>query len=481
MLLLALGVVALAAFLRFLFFDLMEFKIDEVRALRLAERALTHGVPRTGMLSGVGVPNPPGFIQALMPAALVGFDPLLTGAWIALLNLAAVALLVLAGRRLGSPRAGLWAGALMAAHPWLVLFSRKPWAQSLLPLLVTLLLLAVIRCMRVPRSRAVCCVPPLIAFAWQVHYSAYAVLAFGLAWLANELRLRRLHVPMALAGVVVAALIASPYLRHLLETDFADLKASLDVGTAGAAGAVAADSVANWARTAFAGGLGAPFRATVEPLDAALGGARGVLLQLLALLATGLVLGAAGCAWLRPRTTRWLLLLAVLPLALYLLRGIRSPPHDFLPGLPPLLLLAGLGLDRLGRRRPWLGWLPGLAILGAGTLLVLTILLEVRREGGTAGDYGTTYAVQRQVAALLVEHDVDLRAVDARPTRDQSVGVFHLIEHWADSGPFVPGRQARIVDRLLAPALDCAPEADTTVLQQRVGPLQLCIIDPPPP
>src|SRR3989442_9060857 len=65
-------VIAVAAFLRFGRWGLLEFKGDEAIALRLALDFVEHGrVPLAGLMSSVGVTNPPLFTYLLIPVVAI--------------------------------------------------------------------------------------------------------------------------------------------------------------------------------------------------------------------------------------------------------------------------------------------------------------------------------------------------------------------------------------------------------------------------
>jgi hypothetical protein len=242
-----------------------------------------------------------------------------------------------------------------------------------------------------------------------------------------------------------------------------------------------------WAKTVFAGGLGYPFAFEMIPIWRVIEGGPGLLLHALAVTATLLVIALAACAVPRRgeettvvRASWWLILFAVLPVLLYLVKRISTPPHYFIVSLPAVLMLAGIGLDRsLARGETGARRAAGTSLLfiaGAGVVLVTTVLMAVRRSGGTPGDYGLTYRVQRDAAAILIESKVSPRNVDARYTRDGSIGVLYLMGTGSSGISFVPGRRAQIVDRQLMPGLDC-PGAGTMLLDRRVGPLTLCVFE----
>lgn len=497
-------ILAGAAVLRLLFFADFEFKGDEVQALAQAEAWLSRGVPQYGILSGAGIRNPPGFMFFLTPLVALTSDPLAITLCVTLLGIASVALLGQVGFSLGGIGLGWRVALLAAAHPWLILYSRKIWAQSLLPFFATLFLLAWAQCLRRERSRAVVWLPILAGVLWQLHFSAFSVLFFLGAWLVSEVVRRRLNWPMLGVGVLVAGLILAPYGSYLASTHFADLRGMGTFRNSGG-GAIAAlqQALTLWLGSAFAGNFGYAFAYTPAPLTAIPGRpALGWVLEALAVLSSLVVVAAfLRGAW-RSRTAEggadmaaagmtaaarpWLVVFAILPPVLYLVRGIEGYPHYFIIGLPAVLLLAGQGLRGLGMRVR----MPRLALAGVaapaglalvGTIIWLGVLGAVRREGGTAGDFGLTFATQRRVAARLVEEGINPAAVHADFMRDRAAGILYLMKR-AESrgGAIMPGRQAALIDALLYPTTECRDDlAGARTLRE--GPVRLCLFGSPPP
>jgi len=221
---LAVAAIALVAgALRLAFLAWMEFKGDEAVALELAAAMLDgDGVARVGLMSSVGIPNPPVFIWWIAGAMQLSRDPVVvTALAVALPATAAVPLTWWIVRDRAAPWLGIGAAATMACAPWAVLYGRKIWAQDTLPLLCVCLLGALFAVAERDRTRAVLWVPVLVALLWQIHFSATGlalVAGVVLAW-----RARRRHGPALAAGTLVALLTLAPYLDHLRDTGFADL------------------------------------------------------------------------------------------------------------------------------------------------------------------------------------------------------------------------------------------------------------------
>src|SRR6266542_2136543 len=211
--------IAAAAVARFLRLDLMEFKSDEAEACRLALHVLGRhepGVgtffPTTGLVASVGLPNPPLFVYLLALPLAIARTPLAAAGFVAATNVAAVWLCYVAGRRWFSRFVGLAAAALFALSPWAIVYSRKIWAQDLLPICTVLFLLALHGLLVEKRPRSVLWLLLLVGAATQLHFSAsvlvlVVIAAIGIA--RDAVRWR--WVALGLAGV---ALLYAPYIWH---------------------------------------------------------------------------------------------------------------------------------------------------------------------------------------------------------------------------------------------------------------------------
>ena len=119
------GIILLAAALRLAQLDLVEFKGDEAaHLLRAAEVAEQHHLPLVGSQASIGIAKPPMMSLLMALPLLLGRDPRLASAFIALLNVAAVAGCYLFARRYYGLRVGILAATLFAANPWAIVLSR---------------------------------------------------------------------------------------------------------------------------------------------------------------------------------------------------------------------------------------------------------------------------------------------------------------------------------------------------------------------
>ena len=139
-----LGVLLLAAALRWAQPGLVEFKYDEVNITRQA-LGLVSGGPLPILSGGTSLGIQRGAFDVYLlalPLALLG-KHIEAAVWgLAALGVIAVALTYVLGRRVGGPAVGLLAALFMAANPWLIAYDRKLWAHIQVALSVLLLILA---------------------------------------------------------------------------------------------------------------------------------------------------------------------------------------------------------------------------------------------------------------------------------------------------------------------------------------------------
>ena len=217
------GVLLLAAALRLNHLEWTEFKLDEANLMRLSLN-LARGVdfPLVGLESSTGIVNLPLAAWLMAIPYAVSPSPIVATAFIALLNVVAVAgCFALAQRWLatyGPPESGsaygVWTAALLATllfavAPWAVMHSRKIWAQNLLPPLVLawawLGWLAFVR----RRPRALIGHGLALAACIHVHYSGLWLLPVTAAWMI--VFARRLPWKVALAAAALFAATFAPF------------------------------------------------------------------------------------------------------------------------------------------------------------------------------------------------------------------------------------------------------------------------------
>jgi hypothetical protein len=217
------GIALVAGWLRLRDLDLAEFKLDEAIAVDRARAVLDGEFPTVGLTSSIGARNPPLLAYVTAIPLAIRDDPLAATAFVGLLAVAAVILTYVVLRPRFGALVALGAAAFFATAPWAVLYGRKLWGQSVLPLVSVALLWALFVVLERKQSRAALLVPILLCLAFQLNFSAVA-LAVPAA-LVLLCRAREVHWRALVIGVGVAALLLAPWLGHQLGNGFDDLRA----------------------------------------------------------------------------------------------------------------------------------------------------------------------------------------------------------------------------------------------------------------
>jgi hypothetical protein len=205
---------------------LLEFQSDEAFAAQLALEFVKHGkLPLAGLMSSVGVTNPPLFSYLLIPMFAISENPVGVSCGIALTGLAAVVMTWHIGRKYYGPVTGLVAAALFAVSPWAVIYSRKIWAQDFVPIFATGAMWAVHAVCLGNRPKAIfwCVLLPICVI--QIHFSGIALTAAViaiLAWWRPKMDWR-----WAAAGLAVALVTMIPYLKFQQAHGWADIKQAM--------------------------------------------------------------------------------------------------------------------------------------------------------------------------------------------------------------------------------------------------------------
>ncbi|MDQ3811258.1 MAG: hypothetical protein M3336_13300, partial [Chloroflexota bacterium] len=275
--------------------DLAQVGYDESAAASLVAAWRFEGLfPLTGIVSSVGIPNPPAWPYLMAPAVgMVGTPQALVALGITV-GMLSVGLTWWIGRRWLGAAGGLAAAAFYAAGFWSMLLGRSPWQPAFLQPVVLLCLDAVLMLAvcRQPWALAVAC--GWLGLMVQLHYIAvgYALLLPFAAWAARE-RVRPRHVGAAgLAGLLPLL----PFLAYELQPgvrlrDFGFLLEQASGGTR--IDLEAARLLVTMAANGGAAGLGGP---NVEGLQAMLGRWTTIGFLGAGLLGCGIVLGALGGA-----------------------------------------------------------------------------------------------------------------------------------------------------------------------------------------
>jgi hypothetical protein len=212
-------VLLVAAYLRIGWPDVIEFKRDEANLSLLAlDFATGKSFPLLGITSSVGVPNAPFNVYILAIPYLFSSNPVLATQFIGLLNVFAIGLTYGLLRRYTGYKIALVMCFMFAVSPWGVIFSRKIWAQNMLPLFVLLTLITGIWAFIDKKHWAKMLHFPFLAILGQIHYGAFVMIpAYVILWVIGG---RSLLSRYTVIGIVFAGLLCLPYAIGLYQGGF---------------------------------------------------------------------------------------------------------------------------------------------------------------------------------------------------------------------------------------------------------------------
>ncbi len=400
-------ILALAGLLRIGWPGLTEFKQDEAHLYGLAlDLAELRTLPLSGISSSVGLPNAPASVYLFALPLVVWKSPLAATLFVGALNTASVGLAYGLARRYWGKRAALVGALLYAAAPWAVIYSRKIWAQDLLPLFVTGYVFAGLLAFVEGRSRWVLVHLALLAIIIESHYSGLALAPLTVVLLV--IYRRRVDWRFVGAGVGLAALTALPLAVYVLSRGPAAGAAGALTRLLARPGGFSADAITLPAMLVMGTelhSLAGPtafraFDASVPNLTWLfwLGG-------LAALAGLGLALWRA---WRSKRAGGGdhppagveaglvLSLWVVVPCLVFLWHSTPVYPHYFIILLPGPFLLAGLAVDALLARWPWV-WLAPMALTLGQAWIGLALLYFVGTQA-TPGGFGTPLSLLLRTA-----------------------------------------------------------------------------------
>lgn len=134
-------IILCASLFRITNLDVIEFKIDEANNLFLASRPIfNHPFPYGGVVSSVGILNPPLFTYFLFTIAIFTLNPQTIAFVIALINIFMLGFFFWFIKNYYSKTLALICTIFLAFSPWSIIFSRKIWPPDLIPPLSIMLL-----------------------------------------------------------------------------------------------------------------------------------------------------------------------------------------------------------------------------------------------------------------------------------------------------------------------------------------------------
>jgi len=208
------AVLLVAAILRMGWPGMTEFKADEARLLALALNMVEgQGLALRGIGSSVGFPNFPMSVWLYALPLLLWPHAYAATLFTGLMSTATVAACYWLTRRYWGVTAALTAALLLAVSPWAVIFSRKIWAQNLLPLFVMGWAIGAILAFGERRPKFLLLHLLCLAIALQIHLAAVALLPVTAVFLL--LFRRRVAWRWLLAGSGLALVTAVPFAIYL--------------------------------------------------------------------------------------------------------------------------------------------------------------------------------------------------------------------------------------------------------------------------
>ncbi|MDD9941139.1 MAG: hypothetical protein OXU20_08885 [Myxococcales bacterium] len=423
-----LGVCTVTAVLRLWDLDLMEFKGDEAGVIDLAlPLALGREWPLKGLVSSVGIHNPPLFIYLVaIPTAILPDPRFVTGALVGLSHVAATAITFLWVRRHMGFVTATAAALMFATAPWAVLYGRKLWAQDVLPPLVITSVYLCERFWRKRRSRAAFALPIILCALFQLHLSAVAVFALVGGMLA--VGLRRIHYGALAAGTLLALLTLTPYLVHQAQRDYHDLRGFHNLAQGKRANGKPRSREKVWSAEplvlstqvvtdhslAYAAGRShRMFQASQSNAGSMLSKAAEAASQVLWVVGLGLL--AARLTRRQTRTPAYIALgcwMFGYVAAMLVLRLEEQYPHYFIMLYPVAFVVMALPLgaacDRPDRKMGALA-VTALTVVLVGNLTTLGAFRAfILAEGGTRGDYGAAFHHKLEMSQWLVAQGLRL-------------------------------------------------------------------------
>lgn len=422
------GLVIVASVLRLVHLELIEFRFDSAYWATEAMDILNGHLPLIGQQIGsVTVPlyNGPifGYLIALVFHLAGTAEPLAMAAVMGALGAAAVASCGGLGYLLFGEGVGRTAAMLLVGAPWMVLFTRMIWPQSLFPLLVPIS--AGVLYVGVTRRK------PLYLLVWgiltgvciELHLSALALIPAGMLFMALYFR----RAAPLVAGMVGLAIGYAPVIIYDAANGWQQMRGILGVG--GVRMAQDANWMSHLARFGWdfenvLSGQGLwvsklGFQTSYLPGWVEWG--QGAALAILGILAVG---GYAN-AYLRGRAGDNLLTRADVVCILYAgvpliyLAASNGPilRHYFLLLVPIVFLLIARGLSLVHatwQKYAW-GGVIALVLLNLFTCVEMTQFLTSARSGW---DYGTVLEDKLQAVAWIEAQSADGFVVDASRTRE---------------------------------------------------------------
>lgn len=376
--------------LRLIYFTDFEFKMDQGLALFRAGQFWLNGhFSEIGLVSSIGLPNPPLFIYLLMLPTLITSNPLfLTFLFVLAGALAVTFLFIFLRKIVGFPNA-LFATLLFAASPWAILYSRSIWQQNLLPLMTVLILWSLY-------SGADLMLISLTLLAFQIHFSGLLIIPFT-AYVLFKKR-NKVKLNSLIWGFTIGLLPLIPYLYF----NFVNFREILSLAVQNLPGRFSGFTWQN---------LGFPFSiSTGLNFDYVLGKDYGEFLKWLplpnlisavffveiVLILAGLILAA------RSKRLRPVFVFFIFLHLGGLITGQPAHMSYYELFLPLDFIFLAISLVKLTKIKSYLSWSVFTIILIANLIFSLTFLRFIHTKKQIRGDYGLVYAEKTKLLPQIL-------------------------------------------------------------------------------
>jgi hypothetical protein len=468
-------IVALAAILRLVSLDLVEFRPEQIAQLSAADCVTRLRLPLLGFRL-VDAPDAPSLLTYIIALPLsIRRDPRLAAALVATLHVIAVGWSYGLTRRHYGTRVAIVAASLFAVTPWAVVFSRRISTDALVPLLNVWLLGGLLSALADRRPQAWLAVGVALALLAYSSPAFYPLIVVVVA-LAIVYR-QRIPRDWFIAGALLAAVVVSPYIMHQAARGFPDLARVIDTVWAMAASGLRLRALiyGAWAHSGhFIAGLAAPSTHEYHLQTLIFDGFTRLMggLFLLSLpTAVALALRAWGRWRTRADTAPYTILALWVWLPWLLLPGTpeRLGPHTLTVLYPAGFIAMGLLVDRalaaldatrsrwshaplIGHMAVW-GIIWCYVVLSCFATITLYRFVETH---DTALGYGTPYRFWRRTAGLVQReaHSAGADQVWALPAEPESVAALHyLLEPYIPSLFVIEGRPEMLPLPVERPAL----------------------------
>lgn len=400
------GIVLLAAVARLARPGLTEFKADEGRLLTSALEMAGGEFAVRGISSSVGFPNAPMSVWLYSLPLVVWPHPYAATFFTGLLGVAAVAGVYWLGRRYWGVPAANVAALMMAVSPWAILFSRKIWAQDLLPVFAVGWAIAAALAFVEGRRSFIILHLVCLAIAIQIHPAAIGLAPATLLFLI--VFRRQVDWRMTILGGLLAALTAGPFLSYLWGRWQSE--GGLPFSTSQSVAEYSLDSL----RLTLSVVVGEGIRPLAGATYAGLPGENvvRVLWLLLIISGTGWAVYQVARRWEQPAAQAAFICLAwfLVPALLFVWHWTPVYIHYFIVALPAPYLMAGALFGRVLRQaRPLsrgIAW-SGILVLCLLQLATLTAMMAFIEQNPLAGGFGIPLGAKLAAAdgARRLMHD----------------------------------------------------------------------------